>query len=64
MTARKLGSGAKLQLSDVTVKVSRPMGIKPELIYRVLGATINETVEEDEPILLNKNGHIVQAIEQ
>jgi sialic acid synthase len=52
-TTRKIPAGAVIRPTDVVVKVSRPMGIRPQEMPYIVGATMANTVEGDTPLTAN-----------
>lgn len=62
VTSRHLKAGKKIELADLAIKVSRPVGLSPEFIFDLMGSVAAQDIEEDEPIILNDHGQIVPSL--
>jgi len=51
VSTRCIPCGSILTLEDLCVKVSRPKGISPQNIYKLVGRKTIDVIESDEPIL-------------
>ncbi|EDV91472.1 sialic acid synthase [Drosophila grimshawi] len=53
VAARDLDKGHKIQVSDLTIKVSEPSGISAETYFDIIGMQLTRSVNQDEPIIEN-----------
>lgn len=60
VSERRMGPG-EITGEDLAIKVSRPKGMKPELIDSVIGLSTRQTIEENTPIGV-ENGEIVPIL--